>query len=172
MTPTTTASSVGDLATLTPSFERSLRAANKSTKTIVAYTQAADHLLRFLRQSGMPTEVSKIRREHVEAFIIDQLERWKPATANNRYRSLAQLFKWLEEEGEIRTSPMAKMHPPKVPEQQMPVLSDDDLHVLKACDGRDFVVLGKGRRPRSAPYGQKTAQAIDRYLRLRKRDGP
>ena len=29
------------------------------------------------------------------------------------------------------------------------------------------IVMGKGRRPRGAPFGRKTAQAIDRYLRVR-----
>ncbi len=29
------------------------------------------------------------------------------------------------------------------------------------------VVLGKGRRPRACPFGRKTAQALDRYLRTR-----
>ena len=29
------------------------------------------------------------------------------------------------------------------------------------------IVLGKGRRPRACPFGAKTAQAIDRYLRSR-----
>jgi integrase len=29
-------------------------------------------------------------------------------------------------------------------------------------------VLGKGRRPRTCPFGPKTGQAIDRYLRLRR----
>jgi integrase len=31
------------------------------------------------------------------------------------------------------------------------------------------LVVGKGRRPRACPYGARTAQAIDRYLRLRSR---
>ena len=31
------------------------------------------------------------------------------------------------------------------------------------------LVLGKGRRPRSCPFGAKTAKALDRYLRLRSR---
>ena len=30
-------------------------------------------------------------------------------------------------------------------------------------------VLGKGRRPRACPFGTKTAQALDRYLRERQR---
>lgn len=29
------------------------------------------------------------------------------------------------------------------------------------------LVLGKGRRPRACPFGRKTAQALDRYLRAR-----
>lgn len=31
------------------------------------------------------------------------------------------------------------------------------------------LVLGKGRRPRSCPFGNKTAKALDRYLRMRAR---
>lgn len=31
------------------------------------------------------------------------------------------------------------------------------------------LVLGKGRRPRAVPFGRKTAQALDRYLRARAR---
>jgi site-specific recombinase XerD len=34
-------------------------------------------------------------------------------------------------------------------------------------DEEAAVVLGKGRRPRSCPFGHKTGQAIDRYLRTR-----
>ena len=30
-------------------------------------------------------------------------------------------------------------------------------------------VIGKGRRPRACPFGAKTAQALDRYLRERNR---
>jgi integrase len=29
------------------------------------------------------------------------------------------------------------------------------------------IVVGKGRRPRACPFGSKTGQAIDRYLRMR-----
>ncbi len=34
-------------------------------------------------------------------------------------------------------------------------------------DQETAVVLGKGRRPRACPFGHKTGQAIDRYLRAR-----
>ncbi len=42
-------------------------------------------------------------------------------------------------------------------------VSDVDFH-----DGV-AVVMGKGRRPRAAPFGSKTARALDRYLRARAR---
>jgi integrase/recombinase XerC len=34
--------------------------------------------------------------------------------------------------------------------------------------GRVAYVVGKGRRPRTVPFGARTAQALDRYLRLRR----
>ncbi len=93
------ATRVGDLSTLIPSFERSLRAANKSPKTLKTYGEATRQLYAFLADHGMPTEVAKITREHVETFLEDLLAKWKPATANNRYRALAQFFKWAVEDG-------------------------------------------------------------------------
>jgi integrase len=91
----------------------------------------------------MPADVASIRREHVEAYIEDCLERYRPATANQRYRSLQQFWKWTVDEGEITTNPMAKMKPPTVPEAPVPVLTDDEIHRLLAdCNGNTF----EGRR--------------------------
>ena len=72
----------------------------------------------FLARQGMPTAARSIRREHVEAFIAAELERTAPSSAATRYRSLQQLFGWLDEEGEIDGSPMAKTRPPKIPESR------------------------------------------------------
>jgi len=47
---------------------------------------------------GMPTQLENVSREHVESFIEDLLGKWKPATANNRYRGLQTYFGWLVEE--------------------------------------------------------------------------
>jgi site-specific recombinase XerD len=96
-------------------------------------------LAAFLSENGMPTAVEAIRREHVEAFIEDQLARWTASTAASRYRYVQQLFRWLEEEGEISASPMARMRPPSVPEEPVPVVGDDDLKRLFAtCSGKGF----------------------------------
>ena len=134
-----TAVSVGDLATLIPSFERSLRAANKSAKTVQVYGEAATQLLAFLRERGMPTEVAKIGREHVESFIERLVATKAPATANNRYRALTALFNFLVDFGEITDSPMRKMKPPKVPDVPVPVLTEEQLRKLvQACEGKDW----------------------------------
>ncbi len=76
--------------------------------------------------------MAKIHREHVEAYIIELVEKWKPATANNRFKSLQAFFKWLAEEGEVKESPMARMRPPKNEPQPVPVFSDEQLSALLA----------------------------------------
>jgi site-specific recombinase XerC len=135
--------SVGDVRSLLPSWKRHLRAEGKSEKTVVSYLEAANKFADFLGETGMPTAVANVKREHVEAFIERLLDRWKPSTAANRYRSLQQLFRWLEEEGEIERSPMAKMRPPKVPDQPVAVISVEDVRKLLAtCDSKTF----EGRR--------------------------
>lgn len=190
---------------LRPSFRRSLLAQNKSPRTVKTYLEALGLFQRFLVEQGMPQSVSSVRREHVESFIADLLSRWKPNTANNRYRGLQQFFKWCEEEGEVKESPMTRMKPPRVPEAAPPIRSEQELvRLIKACEGTAFrdrrdmalvrlfldtgarrselanltvadidfdlnvvLVVGKGARPRACPFGRKTAQALDRYLRAR-----
>ena len=190
------------------SFLRHLRAGNKSPRTIETYLDAVDLFGRFLAAQGMPSAVSAIRREHIEAWLVNLADRGQaPATVSNRYRSLHSFFAWLVDEDELAHSPMERMRPPQVPEQPPAVLRDDELAaLLRACSGTDFdarrdtalirllidtgmrrgelvglkvgdidfdhdvaIVTGKGRRARSCPFGHKTAQALDRYLRLRAR---
>ena len=124
---------------LVDSWELHLRAQNRSPSTIVVYIGAAVQLGEYLHAKGMPHLPAHIRREHVEAFIVDLLARRTPATANNRYRALQQYFKWLIDDGEIRESPMAHMKPPKVPEQapEMPTIAALQA-LLASCKGASF----------------------------------
>lgn len=130
--PTSDAQSTAtpDLADNALGFTLHLAAGNKSPNTIKAYREAVDQFGRFLAAKGMPQAVANIRREHVEAFITDQLARLRPASAANRYRSLQQFFRWLVDEGELRESPMARMRPPTIPETPPPVIGLDDLDAL------------------------------------------
>jgi site-specific recombinase XerD len=191
---------------LARSFERHLRAENKAERTVRTYLEAVGQLAAHLQAAGRG-ELLEARTEDVEAFLGALLVRCKPGTAANRYRSLRVFYRWLEDEGEIAASPMAKLKPPMVPEQSVPVLDDAALRrLLDACAGRDFEarrdtalirvlldagprraevaamrvedvdfdysvvwVRGKGGRDRALPFGRKSAQALDRYLRARAR---
>ena len=132
-----------------PPFRRYLRAKNRAPKTVKTYEEAVERFAGFLEAQGMPQDVANVRREHVESFIADLLERYTPATAANRYRSLQQFFKFLVEDGEIRESPMAKMTPPMIPDHAPAVLQEDDLRKLLATcqkgqsfeERRDLAIL-------------------------------
>lgn len=129
--------SASQIAVLADSFMRHLRAAGRSPKTRKTYAEAIRQFDAFLQDQGMPLSPLAVRREHVEAFIVLLMETKSPATAANRYRSLQSFFKWLEDEGEVKPSPMAKMKPPKIPELLAPVVVDTDLRaLLKLVEGK------------------------------------
>ena len=137
------AGSVSDLESLVPSWRLSLQAANKSKATITSYTYATTQFAAYLRDHGMPSDVTAITREYVESFLRDLIESRSASTAETRYRGLRQFFGWAEDEGEITRSPMAKMKPPAVAEQPVDVPSVEDLQALLAvCGTNDF----EGRR--------------------------
>ena len=78
------------VADLVRSFELHLRDENKAGRTIETYFDALRLAAQFLTARGV--ELEEVRREDIEAFIADQLARWKPATAANRYWSLPVVF--------------------------------------------------------------------------------
>src|SRR5918997_2028613 len=183
------------------SFARSLRARNRSPKTVSSYLEAA----RLLSEHAHDRGLLVLTRSDIEEFLADQLERHRPTTAAVRFRSLQQFYRWAVAEELIDTTPMAGLSPQTIPEQPVPVLDEAQLARLLGCmssrsfdDRRDTaivrlfldtgmrlsemaglalsdidldadvaLVLGKGRRPRACPFGDKTGQAIERYLRER-----
>jgi site-specific recombinase XerD len=128
------APSVDDLAR---SFERYLRAGNKSPRTIETYLEAVRGFSAHLAATS-GRALDQARREDVEAWIGVLLARWKPATAHNRYRGLHAFYRWLEEEDDL-PNPMAKMKPPAVPDQPIPVLT-----------GRSFVPCSRSAPARTS----------------------
>lgn len=194
------------LGTLVPSWELSLRARNRAPRTLVSYLADAKLFMEWCTTTGEPTEVGAITGRQIERYLAHLTESRKAATVARAYRSLQQFFRWAADEGEIEATPMARLQPPHVPEQPVPIFNDDDLaRLLDTAKGTAFVdrrdaaimrvlldtgmrvseltglhlgdidmklrvaiVLGKGRRARSCPFGTRTAQAIDRYLRVRR----
>lgn len=188
-------------------FYRSLRAAKRSPATIEIYLRSVLQFDRFLEARQMPRELARIKRQHVEAFMLDQVERLAPASAAARYSGLRAFFKWAVDEGELKASPIGAMRPPQVPDTPVKLLTEDECAaLLRACEGTTFrrrrdmaiirfmldtgcrrsevaglkladvdqdqqiaTVMGKGSKTRTVVYSAATAQAIDRYLRIREK---
>tara|TARA_B100000315_G_scaffold196440_1_gene187526 strand:- start:31 stop:348 length:318 start_codon:yes stop_codon:yes gene_type:complete len=76
------------------SFSLHLRAVNRSPKTQETYLDAVKQFIAFTADRGMPTALSNIKREHIEAFIVYLLkERGLASTAaNNRYRGAPDIL--------------------------------------------------------------------------------
>ena len=128
------------LAGLLEDWRISLRARGRSLATIASYRSVGGFFTLYLATHGMPADAGSIDRDHVEQYLADMRERGlSPATVARHYRSLQQLFKWLTDDGEITRSPMDRMSPPAVPEQPVPVLTDEALAaLLNACRGNTF----------------------------------
>lgn len=156
-----TQGSVEDLDRLIRSWHRHLNAANMSPRTITVYLEAAWQLNAFLAggpqaleryvavrgqrerdkllESLQPVAAVDASRDRIEDFIVYLRDTRSASTANNRYRSLQQFFRWLVDEGEAEQSPFARMRPPKMEEREVPVIPRDDLERLfKVVAGRSF----------------------------------
>ncbi|MFI6030504.1 tyrosine-type recombinase/integrase [Amycolatopsis magusensis] len=136
-------------------WARSLAAEGKSKRTIRCYTDSARWLHIWLASPVAPpdvdsdwldavpeppTEPTDVTPRHIKAWITYRLGTTSHGNANNNYRALQQWFNWLADEDEIDAHPMARMKPPAVPEQPVPVISDDLVkRVLDQCAGSDFL---------------------------------
>lgn len=144
------------LEVLRNSWMLALRADGKSKRTLKTYRESADQFIRFLvAPPPLPDEIAylvesarpvtgarDITATHIRAFITHLQQLHKPATANNRYRGLQQWFRWMVSEEEIEYSPFAKLNPPTVPEEPVPVVPIQDIKaVLATCKVRTFVNL-------------------------------
>jgi site-specific recombinase XerD len=128
-----------ELARLADDWHAHLESRNKAPLTRVSYRQVVRDFLVFAAEHGYPDDVQVITRQHVEAYIAHLVGVHAPATAAKHYRSLQQFFKWLTLEEEVDRSPMEKMSPPTVPEQPVPIYSDDELgRLLATCKANTF----------------------------------
>lgn len=140
MAPTSTESLNLTIEDAAASFRRHLRAANKAERTITGYLDAVTRFGQYLADVGMPRDVTAIRREHVESWIVAMQDAGhRPASVANRYRSLRVFWNWLVSEDEISRSPMEKMPAPMIPEIPVPLLTDSQVDaLLDTCSGTTF----------------------------------
>jgi hypothetical protein len=159
--PHVTAASVENLQVVLASFRRHLRAGNLSPRTIETYLEAAKGFQEYLKRADGPSDVALISQSHVEGFMEALLSRWKPATANNRFRALQQFFRFLEEEGDILESPMARMRPPKVPDSALGPVGRSAEGTVRGMSGQHLRgSAGRCRHPRPCRYRNPNRGAL------------
>jgi site-specific recombinase XerD len=118
------------------SFERHLRAQNRSERTVGNYLENAQRVEVFLEGRGKRLE--EATQADLEDFLGDILRRRSANTAATRYKVMRVLYRWLEEEEEL-PNPMARMKPPIIPEHPVPIVPNDGLRrLLSACAGKGF----------------------------------
>ncbi|MEB3034782.1 tyrosine-type recombinase/integrase [[Mycobacterium] nativiensis] len=127
-----------DLRELLDSWRLSLRAARRSEATVAAYREGVLAFLRWCEASGTAQEIT---RTNMQAFTADLLAGGAAAaTARSRYQSMRRFTKWLVDEGELESDPLAGLDPPKLDDKVTQALTDDQLKALiKACVGKDFI---------------------------------
>lgn len=195
------------LERLQRSFFLDLRAANRSERTIANYCEVLGLFSQWSTEHGYATDPAAVTKDQIREWLVELGQSRRPATVRNRFVALKRFFSWLVAEGELEASPMANMAAPKVPDEPVPVLDDDEIRrLLKTMGGTTFddlrdtaIVLtlldtgirrselvgitqddiawddqvirirGKGGHIRIAPFGNRTAKALDRYDRARSR---
>lgn len=94
------------------------------------------------------------------------------ATINQRYRSLHPIFAFLAEEDEIESNPMERLRSPKIAEQPVPVLTEDQIRaVLATAKGRDFLNVCHRDHAPAARHRHAPRRAA-RPAHRRRRPGP
>lgn len=116
-------------------YERYLKIRNRSPRTAQNYRETLVQLARHVDDK----DLLELKRPEIEDYILWTMEKKSASSAAGRYRALRAFYNWAASEDLIPVSPMAKMHPPKVVEQPVPVVDDDTLKILlKACTGTAF----------------------------------
>jgi hypothetical protein len=124
------------------SFERYLRATNRSERTVGNYLENLHQVEAFLRPRGV--RLRDATRADLEEFLADLLARPSAATAATRYKVLRVLYRWLEEEEDV-PNPMEK--PPAHPAVSVGHLR----HATLGCQSGAYDVHRRRRRSRDGP---------------------
>lgn len=194
-------------------FERDLKVAARSPRTIQSYEEAAQQLIDFHRGAFL----EDLTKTEIQDYLLHVIDEHSPTTAGVRYRSLRRFYNWMVAEEVLEQSPMRRIIEPKADEDiptdipplenvrallataEPKVKSKDtrrlfndhrDAAIIRLfCEagaprisemanmevgrldmGTDVVTfMGKGRKWRTIPFGNKTGKALTRYLRARAR---
>lgn len=128
-------------------WQRKLRARNLSPATIEGYRDSLAFLARWaLTQPAPVTDPADMTADDLDAFFDWALNRItargrkaSPSAVAIHHRQLRVFFRWLTDAEGLEANPYANVVAPRVREEPIDVLSDDELRrLLAACRGRGF----------------------------------
>lgn len=128
------------LAQLLPSWMLTLSERDLSPRTLEVYARTGSQFTKYLADNGLPEDTEGVDAPHIRAFLAAETARTSAVSANQHYRNLRVLFKWLAREGErLGPDPMSRVDPPKVTEKVKAILTEHELaRLLRACEGTTF----------------------------------
>ncbi len=136
------------LEELTNDYYLDLEAANRSSKTISAYTYTLNRLISFLKSQKLMKPVDKLGAKEITVFIRDlqNSKKWpnrlqyrkdygrlSPFTVQRYVRDVKAFWGWLYNQGYVETNPMVKYPLPKIPKKVIKTLTIEQIKLfLKA----------------------------------------
>ena len=127
-----------------------LEAANRSSKTISAYTYTLTRLISFLKSQKLMKPVDKLGTKEITTFIrhLQNSKKWpnglqyrkdygrlSPFTIQRYARDIKAFWGWLHNQGHIKSNFLAKYPLPKVPKNVIKTLTIEQIRLfLKAID--------------------------------------
>lgn len=127
---------------LVASFERHLRALNRSPNTIAHYKITLRMFTAFLVAESMPGLLDA-SREHCELWLVALQAQYRPHSVRSYYIDLRAFYTWLVDEDEIKKSPLERVKAPAVEESPKDIANPADI-------GRVLSLLEKKKRWRDA----------------------
>lgn len=131
-----------DLQNLIQGFKLSCQTENKSPRTIEWYTCFLERFHQFSNRNGYPTNVKRINKDQLRAFIIFLQQEIKTphtgkssseATIQGYVRTLKAFFSWLMREEYIEQNPMSKIPVPRAQVKIVDTFSHEQVTKLIGC---------------------------------------
>lgn len=124
-------------ATLLDDWRLNLVIRNRAPRTVEDYLKVG------AKYAAWCGDRSGLTRRDLMAFFAAMIDSDASAAYTAKcYRTLQQLFRFLVDEEVIETNPFAKMKPPVVPEQPVPLLTAEEVgRLLGVCKGRSFEAM-------------------------------
>lgn len=126
-------------------YSSSLKAMNRSAKTISWYIEILTRYFTFLESCGLLRPVGELCREEIKLYIVhlQKASRWpdkqhvkgdkgklSPFTIQGHVRAIKAFWSWLYEEGYLEDNPLVKLSLPKVPQNTVKTLTLEQIRKL------------------------------------------